>query len=75
LGLRLAFAGVWDAFCIAGAVTCDLQKKPAVKPKFELVNWRGYVEMNKFSNLSLLELYVVTYALVLIKVNYRHTCN
>ena len=24
--------------------------KSAVKPKFELVNWRGYVEMNKFSN-------------------------
>ena len=56
-------------------MTCDLQKKPAVKPKFELVNWRGYVEMNKFSNLSLLELYVVTYTSVSIKVNYRHTCN
>ena len=62
-------------FCIGKTMTCDLQKKPAVKPKFELVNWRGYVEMNNFSNLSLLELYVVTYTSVLIKVNYRHTCN
>ena len=62
-------------FCIGKTMTCDLQKKPAVKAKFELVNWRGYVEMNKFSNLSLLELYVVTYTSVLIKVNYRHTCN
>ena len=65
-------------FCIGKTMTCDLQKKPAVKRlnwSTGEVNWRGYVEMNKFSNLSLLELYVVTYTSVLIKVNYRHTCN